>query len=170
MATIDIRPWSPEVPVSAITALLHSAYAPLAAMGLRFLATRQDDCMTLQRLSRGWAFLAYSADELVGTICFYHPDTRDDCVWYRQPGVFSFGQFGVLPSYQRQGIGRTLLDYVEARAVHEGAHELALDTAEGATHLIRWYQGLGYRQVDLVSWHDTNYRSVVLSKALPVPI
>lgn len=169
MTALDIRPWSPQVPVSSITALLHAAYAPLAAMGLRFLATHQDDRMTLRRLSRGWAFLAYAGDTMVGTISFYPPDAANDCRWYRRPGVFSFGQFGVLPSYQHQGIGRTLLAHVETRAALEGAHELALDTAEGAAHLIRWYQALGYRQVDLVSWRDTNYQSVVLSKALPVP-
>jgi GNAT superfamily N-acetyltransferase len=168
MPRLEIRPWSPEVSVSAVTALLHAAYAPLAAMGLRFLATHQDDSVTLQRLSGGWSFLAYFADEIVGTISLYRPNAADDCAWYRQPDVYSFGQFAVLPGYQGRGIGRSLLEFVEDRAALEGARELALDTAERATHLVRWYQGLGYRQVDLVSWHDTNYRSVVLSKSLPV--
>lgn len=168
MPGIDIRPWSPDVPVSGITELLHLAYAPLAGMGFRYLATHQDDSVTFQRLNAGWAFLAYVADTLAGTISLRGADSANDCAWYRNPEVFTFGQFGVLPEYQACGIGRALLEHVESKAVSEGALELALDTAEGAGHLIRWYQNLGYRQVDLVSWHDTNYRSVVLSKTLPL--
>lgn len=165
---IDIRPWSPDLSVSGITRLLHSAYAPLASMGFRYLATHQDDSITFQRLSAGWSFLAYAAGTVVGTISLRGPDHTNDCAWYRDSQVFSFGQFGVLPECQRRGIGRLLIDFVERRAAAAGALELALDTAEGAVHLIRWYHRLGYRQVDLVSWHDTNYRSVVLSKALPL--
>ncbi|RYD26682.1 MAG: N-acetyltransferase [Verrucomicrobiaceae bacterium] len=137
-------------------------------MGFRYLATHQDDSVTFQRLSAGWSFLAYAAGTVVGTISLRGPDSANDCAWYRDSQVFSFGQFGVLPERQRCGIGRLLIDFVERRAAAEGALELALDTAEGAVDLIRWYRRLGYRQVDLVSWHDTNYRSVVLSKALPL--
>jgi GNAT superfamily N-acetyltransferase len=169
MSVPEIRPWSPDLPVAPITALLHAAYAPLAGMGFRYLATHQDDAMTLQRLSAGWSFLAYMGNRLAGTISLRGPAPASDCQWYRQDGIFTFGQFGVLPDCQRQGVGRALLDHVEDRAARAGAQELALDTAEGASHLIRWYQGLGYREVDRVSWHDTNYRSVVLSKPLRAP-
>jgi GNAT superfamily N-acetyltransferase len=167
MPDVTIRAWTPDVPVAGITTLLHSAYAPLAAMGFRYLATHQDDRMTFQRLSSGWSYLAFLSDTLVGTITLRRADRANICAWYREPTVFSFGQFAVLPGHQRQGIGSKLLAHVECKADHEGAYELALDTAEGAAHLIRWYQGRGYRQVEMVSWHDTNYRSVVLSKTLP---
>ena len=58
---------------------------------------------------------------------------------------------------------------IEQRALQQGATELALDTAEGATHLIRWYERLGFRFIQHVSWDETNYRSVVMSKRLPAP-
>ncbi|MBW1796697.1 MAG: GNAT family N-acetyltransferase, partial [Deltaproteobacteria bacterium] len=46
----------------------------------------------------------------------------------------------------------------------DGASELALDTAEQATHLINWYERLGYRFIEYVDWDVTNYRSVIMSK------
>lgn len=163
---LAIRPWTTDVPVPAITELLHTAYAPLAAMGLRFMATHQDDAMTLKRLRSGWSFQAYLGERLIGTITLRKSAPDSLCEWYRNPAVFSFGQFAVLPEFQGQGTGQALLRHVEQLAASEGAQELALDTAEGASHLIRWYQKRGYRQVDLVSWDDTNYRSVILSREL----
>lgn len=62
-----------------------------------------------------------------------------------------------------------LIRRVEELAVQDGAAELALDTAEGAHHLIRYYSARGYRFVDYVQWNDTNYRSVLMSKRLSDP-
>ncbi len=169
MSDLEIRPWFPDMPVTPITTLLHAAYAPLAAMGFRYTATHQDDDMTFQRLSAGWSFLAYTGNTLAGTISPRRSNPASECPWYRRAGVFTFGQFGVSPEHQRHGIGRALLDHVEDLSLREGAVALALDTAEGAGHLIRWYQSLGYREVERVSWPDTNYRSVVLSKPLWSP-
>jgi hypothetical protein len=42
--------------------------------------------------------------------------------------------------------------------------ELAMDTAEQATHLVELYTRLGYRHVGWVQWPGKVYRSVVLSK------
>ncbi|MDB4377687.1 hypothetical protein N9Z33_01380 [Akkermansiaceae bacterium] len=56
MGEILVRKWQPGDDLSAITALLHRAYAELAEMGFRYTATWQDDEKTLQRLSRGMAF------------------------------------------------------------------------------------------------------------------
>ena len=77
-----------------------------------------------------------------------------------------FGQFAVHPHYQKRGIGETLLQAVEKFAKRDGAEELALDTAEGADHLIHYYSQKGYRFVGHAQWKQTNYRSVLLSKRL----
>ena len=72
----------------------------------------------------------------------------------------------VEPELQRTGLGAALLEFVERKARADGFAELALDTAEGATHLIAYYSGRGYRFIDYTNWDVTNYRSVIMSKTL----
>jgi predicted N-acetyltransferase YhbS len=163
---ILIRPLRDDDSIPAITRLLHAAFASLAAMGFRYLATHQDDSTTERRLRRGLAFVAELDGEIVGTITLRPPKSESRCAWYLRPGVWTCGQLAVRPDLQRQGLGRRLMDTVERRAIAEGAAELALDTAEGAAHLIAWYRRLGFRFVQHVSWEETNYRSVVVSKPL----
>lgn len=166
MVDFLIRPYSPADSIPAITALLHEAYGSLARQGLRFLATHQDDAMTLLCLTSGDAFIAESPGEIIGTISVYPPWPDSPCELYRQPGVFRLGQLAVAPRLQSHGIGRALMEFAEQHACKRGAIELAMDTAEGATHLLDWYQRLGYRSVGYVQWDVTNYRSVLLSKRL----
>lgn len=56
------------------------------------------------------------------------------------------------------------MNLVEARAAETGAVEIALDTAEPATHLVAWYGRRGYRLIEHAQWGHTNYRSVIMSK------
>ena len=168
VSEVIIRPLEERDSISAITALLHEAYAPLAAMGFRYLATHQDEAMTARRLRSGVPFVGELNGAIVGTVTLRLPKTESRCEWLQQPGVWSFGQFAVRPDLQGQGIGRRMIETVEQHAIASGASELALDTAEGATHLIEWYQRLGFRFIQHVSWEETNYRSVVLSKSLAV--
>jgi GNAT superfamily N-acetyltransferase len=161
---VSIRRWQPTDDVEAITELLHRAYGELAALGLRYLATHQSADVTLERLSHGSSWVAVVANTLVGVISLYA--TNEDCAYYRKPGVMHFGQFGVDPTFQRQGIGLQLLVTVEREAIGQGALEVALDTAIPATHLIGLYQRLGYEIVDEVQWELANYRSVIMSASV----
>jgi len=163
---VRIRRWSPDDDLPAVTRLLHQAYAPLAARGFRYMATHQDDAVTYRRLSSGKSFLAFEEGVLVGCVSVYRPDEKLHAHYYRHPGVFRFGQFAVHPERQRLGIGRALFSECERHARASGAREIACDTAEGATDLIRLYERWGFQLVDHVSWPDTNYRSVILSKEL----
>jgi predicted N-acetyltransferase YhbS len=117
-------------------------------------------------LHAGIPFVAVQHGHIVGTVTLYAHSVDDKSAWYRQPGVYKFGQFGVEPALQGQGLGLRMYAAIEAEARARGAQHLALDTAEGAHHLIAWYAGLGYQFVDTVQWEHTNYRSVVLSKSL----
>ncbi len=169
MERIVIRNLRESDPIPEITGLLHQAYAPLAAMGLRYTATHQDGDVTRSRLASGWPWVAMLDGEIVATVTLYqNPAGSEDCAWYRQPGVFSFGQLAVRPDLQGHGLGGRLFAMLETEAAMRGAGELALDTADGADHLIRWYEKIGFRFIEHVSWSNTNYRSVVLSKTLEV--
>lgn len=152
--------------IAPLTELLHAAYKPLADQGLRYLASHQDEGMTLKRLSQGQSFLAFFDGDLAGTI-YLHPSKPDHpCVLYRAPQLFFFGQFAVRVDLQGRGIARALLDHVEGQAREQGGKTMALDTAEGASALIAWYARRGYKQLGYMRWDATNYRSVVMGKPL----
>jgi len=155
---------APNDDLAALTELLHRAYAPLAAAGLRYVATHQSVEVTAQRIAGKECFVAVADDGLVGTILLAPPGRAGGCAYYERPGVATFHQFAVDPEWQGRGVGGLLLDTVEARAQELGASELALDTAEGAHELIARYERRGFRLVALVDWSETNYVSVILAK------
>lgn len=163
---MEIRRWTDTDNVQEITEILHRAYAQLAELGFRYHATWQDSATTLRRLISGVPFVATHDDKIVGTVTLYVPPNVSGCDWYDRGDVAYFGQFGVEPSLQKRGIGSQLLDAVEVEAVSRGISNLALDTAEGATHLITMYERRGFRTVGFAQWDITNYRSVIMNKAI----
>ena len=150
----------------SITQMLHEAYRPLLEKGMRYVATHQSNEVTLRRLTRGYGFLAFLSEELVGTVSLIRNASHTPCKWYQQPEVFFFTQFAVKPKFQRKGIGTQLMDHIESFAAKEGATEIALDTSEKAKDLISLYKKRGYRFVERIDWPETNYKSVVMSKTL----
>jgi GNAT superfamily N-acetyltransferase len=154
----------------ALTALLHRAYAPHAAAGLRFLATHQPVETTRQRVAAGECWVAELAGVVVGTVMIEPhgpPERSRGCAFYDRSDVARFGQLGVEPDCKGRGIGRLLLDHVEARATELGAAWLACDTAEPATELRATYARRGYVEVDRADWRPTtNYPSVILALRL----
>jgi GNAT superfamily N-acetyltransferase len=149
-----------------MTKCIRSAYQQLNDMGLRYWATWQDEKDTLKRATLGSCFLAIQKGNIIGTIAYSPPEIASGCNWYDQEGIASFHQFAVCPNQQKSGIGSALLQHVENHAKVEGAIELALDTAEQATHLISIYKKRGYRFIEFSNWDITNYRSVIMSKKL----
>lgn len=162
-----IRVLQPSDSLSELTTLLHNAYSRLASMGLRYMATHQSEAVTQERVEQGTCLVAELDGRICGTVLFRDPAGTQGCSWYDRFDVASLGQFAVDPEIQARGIGLQLLRKVEDLAIASGATELALDTAEPATHLVEWYKRLGYRLVGHAQWSHTNYRSVILSKRLP---
>lgn len=161
-----IRSLLPSDSIADLTALLHKAYGRLARMGLRYMATHQSEDVTRERVAQGTCLVAVVDGRLCGTILYRSQTQTRGCPWYDRPEVASLAQFAVDPALQARGIGLSLMERVEALAVAGGAREIALDTAEPAAHLVGWYGRLGYRFVEHARWSHTNYRSVILSKAL----
>jgi GNAT superfamily N-acetyltransferase len=163
---ITYRHVRPEDDIDLITGMLHEAYRPLAAQGLRFLATHQDAATTRLRMSRGETILAVDADQIVGTITLKNVENTKGSPFYDRDDVAGFGQLAVRPSHQGSGIGSSLLNLVERRASQKGVKMLALDTSEHATHLIAFYQAKGYSFVEHTQWPEVNYRSMIFAKTL----
>jgi len=161
-----IRPIARGDCLVALTALLHRAYARLAAMGLNYTAADQTPEDTARRIGDGTCLVATEGEALVGTILLRSTYAENTCTYFTRPGVACAHQFEVDPARQGTGIGRALLQRAEAWARERGFAELAMDTAEEAHHLLALYTRLGYLDVGRVQWPGKVYRSVVLSKAL----
>lgn len=152
--------------IEQLTYVLNKAYKQLDDMGLKYLASHQKSDITYERIKDAFCLIGLKDNSIVATISYYSPGKKGGCPWYEKEGVGVIGQFGVLPAFQSDGIGSSLMEVMEKKATNEGAEELALDTAEGATHLRNYYTKRGYRFIDYANWDVTNYRSVIMSKRL----
>jgi GNAT superfamily N-acetyltransferase len=168
--TVHIRALEATDSFEELTALLHRAYAPLADLGFRYLATHQDVETTRGRAAKGECYVMLDARRIIGTILLIPPSSRAlHCEWYDRPEVSVLSQFAVEPDLQGRGLGSRLLGFAETRAARLGATEASVDTAENATHLIQFYEARGYRRIGHAQWGHTNYRSLLLSKRLDAP-
>ena len=165
-----IRPFEESDSIAELTALLHRAYARLGNMGLNYTAVDQTPEVTARRIRGGNCFVVEVNSRLVGTIVTQPTYTQNDCEYFTRFGVAAAHQFAVDPQHQGAGIGRMLLERAEQWAKVAGFDELAMDTAEQATHLIELYERLGYRPVGWVHWPGKVYRSVVMSKRLAATV
>lgn len=161
-----IRTLSPSDCLEEITELLHRGYARLGAMGLNYTAVDQSAEVTAKRIEGGECFVAFWGNRLVGTVLAKPTDTASECHYFNRPGVASLRQFAVEPEMQGKGVGRALVAKCESWALLSRHTELALDTAESATHLVSLYSKLGYKPVDSVQWPGKVYKSVVMSKTI----
>jgi GNAT superfamily N-acetyltransferase len=170
---VAVRRYMIDDPIGEITQLLHRAYAPQVAMGLRPLAGRQDDKTTLDRVMNSECYLALLGEEdgparppIVGIILLNEHERVAFPEFFLRPEVSHFAMFGVEPDLQGAGIGRLLLERCEDRARELGSTELALSMAEPDTNLRAYYDKRGYRFIEHWQWPYTNYRSCILSKRL----
>ncbi|WP_296615636.1 GNAT family N-acetyltransferase [Sphingomonas sp.] len=166
VAALQIRPWQEDDNVAALTDLLHCAYARLGRLGFNYTAVDQSVAVTLERIRSGECIIALDGAGLCGTLLFKDCARTSGCAWYDRPDTASVSQFAVAPDRQGLGIGGALLGVAEQLARRAGAAELALDTAEGAHHLLGFYQRRGYRPVDSLGRDGKTYDSIVLSKCL----
>lgn len=135
-------------------------------MGLNYTAVDQTPEVTAKRIRGGHCFVVALGPKLVGTIVAQPTYAKNECEYFTRSGVAAAHQLAVDPQHQGAGIGRMLLERAEQWAKESGFVELAMDTAEQATHLIELYARLGYRHVGSVQWPGKVYRSVVFSKRL----
>ena len=172
MNEIEIRPLAARDSLEALTALLHRAYAPLAAAGMNFGAATQTAHDTARRAAEGQCFVAVCNGELVGMVTVAGPfgestpPGEQGDRWYRDPHTAHLHQFGVDPHMQRHGVGRRLIAAGEQWARQMGYRLIVMDTAEAAAHLRAMFRRLGYADLGTIQWDGRSYRSVVMRKAL----
>ena len=171
-STITIRPLQAEDCLQALTALLHRAYASLAAQGWNFTAVDQSVELTRKRVASGECLVAERGGALVGTVTVrgpYRPEVDAWCLEtpiYQSADTAILSQFAVDPAVQGQGLGERLMDAAEAWALAQGYARMALDTAKPAEHLQRRYLQRGYAHAGEVQWEGKTYSSVLMVKQL----
>ncbi len=165
---IVIRLIQPNDSFAEMTEMLHLSYRRLAEMGLRFLATHQGEGITRDRaLTNALCLVALGNNKIIGTITLNYPGWTKGTAFYAQSHVAHFGQFAVIPEFQKSGLGSLLMDTIEQIAFTAlGTTELALDTSEHAHHLLEYYSKRGYRFIEYAQWNEVNYRSKILSKRI----
>jgi predicted N-acetyltransferase YhbS len=167
MDEVQIRPWQASDCIEELTRLIHRAYRRNADLGFHFVATHQGLGVTRERLDAGYPFLASFDGKIIGTITLEYPVEIPHGEYVTDRPLALFGQFAVDPDVQRSGIGRRLIEIAEEKAVKLGAQEICLDTAQGADHLIGYYQRLGYEIRAEADWRpEVNYKSWVMVKSL----
>jgi GNAT superfamily N-acetyltransferase len=170
---MKIRPLLPSDSLEELTALLHAAYASLAAQGWNFTAVDQSVQVTRERLAEAQGFVAERDGRLVGTVAVRGPKRAGEAYiadppppLYTTPGTAILAQLAVHPDCRGLGLGERLMDVAEAWAREQGFTQLALDTAEPALALRRRYERRGYATVGRVQWQGKTYASALMSKAL----
>lgn len=128
-ANLIIRPFHPDDDWAELTDLLHRAYAPLAARGLRFHACSQDESVTRERAREGECYLALIGGKLIGTVTALPAGRESKSSWYQRSDTASMGQLAVDPGHQGRRIGAALMDRAEKRAIEWGAQWIAIDTS-----------------------------------------
>lgn len=162
----EIRRLHPGDSFEELTALLHRAYGALGAMGFNYTAVDQPVERTRQRASDGECYVVVDGGRIVGTATLGLVERMREPPEYGRRGMAFLTQFAIAPELQGNGLGSRLLRHAEERARELGACEIALDTAEGAAHLVRYYEARGYAFAGHVRFEGKTYRSVVLSKRL----
>ncbi|MCX6124732.1 MAG: GNAT family N-acetyltransferase, partial [Proteobacteria bacterium] len=147
--------------VPAMRKLVNDAYRELADMGLNFTGTYQDEQITIERMQGAEVYLLHRGNELVASINISIKELEngtDRCVFIHQ--------LAVRPDQKRKGIGSYLMNLAERRAIHEGISRLQLDTAIPATHLVKLYEGRGFKPIEEVQWEGKTYKSYIMEKRL----
>jgi GNAT superfamily N-acetyltransferase len=162
-----IRPVIVGDGLERLTALIHTAYAPYASLGLRYWGTHQSVEDTAKRFASGTGLVMVEADHYVGTATLRPPQPESTVALYRDPTVWSLCQFCISPQAKGRGYGKHLHAYVTEFARQAGAQVLALDTAQPAAALIAMYESWGYQVVGECDWQPlTNYTSVLMARSL----
>ena len=167
VGTPTIRELSAQDSMARLTKLIHAAYAPHAAQGLRFWGTHQTEEESARRFAAGRGLVAEFDGEYVGTVIARPPQPESLLFLYRLPDVWSISQLAVAPQFKGRGLGRALHNAAEVLALANGAAILALDTATPAQALIAMYEAWGYRVVGNHDWWPhTNFLSTVMSRPI----
>ena len=87
--------------------------------------------------------------------------------WFRRAHGAHVVTIDVAPDFRRRGIGRFLMDHIEARMRDAGASWLRLEVAVDNPEALSFYTGLGFEPIGRIrGYYHGNLDAVVMEKAL----
>lgn len=130
---IDIRPMS-LAHLPTVVEVLHAAYAEyLGKLDPPSGAHKESVESLAAKLQTASGVLAWIGPTVVGSV-FY--EVRDASVY--------MSRLAVLPAYRRGGIGRRLVEHVEAAAQNHGVPYVTLGVRIALPQNVTYYERLGY--------------------------
>lgn len=147
--------------------LILRAYEPIRQLGINFAAATADLNLVEKNIKNNMCYVLEEDGELLATCSLRMP-------WGLQPGPYGFPHiywFAVDPKIGKQGVGATLLKWVEENIVRDTLKSPAvtLGTADKHPWLVNMYEKKGYERVgtaDLGRGHITIYLRKILLKEL----
>lgn len=145
--------------------LLHTAYAEIKHLGIRFDAATADLQTMTQHLNDHAVYGMFEDDRLIVSVTLRYP-------WSKQPGPFGLphiGWFATAPEYRGKGLGEKILAWLEEYVLQQQLRVPAysLGTAESHPWLARYYQKLGFQLIDkrdLGKGHITLYMQKIVDE------
>lgn len=91
----------------------------------------------------GKVYVAKCQDEIIGTISY---KLGEKSVWYLKGECIMLCHLGVLPDYQKYGIGKELINFMESNVKNFNL-PICLSTPEKNTNAINFYINNGYKKI-----------------------
>lgn len=123
---------------SAVALVLKEAFAEYEPLYTKqgYVATTPERTAILTRMQEGPLWVALREGHIVGTAA----------VVRQEEGLYVRGM-AVLPAARGLGVGRLLLDQIQACAAEHGWERLFLSTTPFLNRAIRLYEGFGFRAI-----------------------
>ncbi|MFV0316546.1 MAG: GNAT family N-acetyltransferase [Microthrixaceae bacterium] len=95
------------------------------------------------------------------------PSTPIGCgaVWVIRPGVAEIRRMWITPSHQGQGLGRAMLEALEAAAIELGCHTARLDSMHALEAAVAMYRSHGYQEIE--NYNDNPNATIWMQRPLP---
>ena len=147
--TIRVRAGDPERDLQALVALnafvqdLHVAQEPMVFRPSSDMPDLESFHLSFMHEQDRHTFVAEAEGRVVGYVSLEVERREAHTFCWRRERLYVH-QLSVHPDYRRRGVGRALMNRVDALAADLGVAEVALDTWQFNSEGRRFFEGLGY--------------------------
>ncbi|WP_088892907.1 GNAT family N-acetyltransferase [Leptolyngbya ohadii] len=154
--------------VTAIHAMTQIAYAGYRDRIPYSSLWRETEADVAQELAAGIIILCEMEGKLVGSVrCQVRHEVEGASLSAEDPFVYVH-RLAVLPGFQRRGIGRRLMQAVEAFAQDQGVGWVRLEYRVAQSENQQFYDRLGYQTGEVSRWFaDGSPRAVWMFRQIP---